>query len=269
MHDPGLVPWAADSLPEALDLHQTHAEVASLLAPGQGHNRGPMDATDNPHRSPIRSFVLRAGRMGSGQVRALAELGPRFVLPFAAAQPDWDAHFGRHAPRVLEIGFGMGDATAAVAAAHPGTDFIGIEVHPPGVGALLKRIGESGLCNLRIVQHDAVPVLQQMVAPATLAGVHVWFPDPWHKKKHHKRRLIQPDFVALLASRLAPGGYLHCATDWQPYAEQMLQVLSQEPALVNTAPAYTARPEWRPLTKFENRGLRLGHGVWDLVFRRG
>ncbi len=227
-----------------------------------------MDASDKPHHPPIRSFVLRAGRMGSGQVRALAELGPRFILPFTTMQPDWDAQFGRRAPRVLEIGFGMGDATAAVAAAQPGTDFIGIEVHPPGVGALLKRIGESGLCNLRIVQHDAVPVLQQMVAPATLAGVHVWFPDPWHKKKHHKRRLIQPEFVALLASRLAPGGYLHCATDWQPYAEQMLQVLSQEPALVNTAPAYAPRPAWRPLTKFENRGLRLGHGVWDLVLRR-
>ncbi len=227
-----------------------------------------MDATDKPHHPPIRSFVLRAGRMGSGQVRALAELGPRFILPFTTEQPDWDAHFGRCAPRVLEIGFGMGDATAAVAAAQPGTDFIGIEVHPPGVGALLKRIGENGLRNLRIVQHDAVPVLQQMVAPATLAGVHIWFPDPWHKKKHHKRRLIQPDFVALLASRLAPGGYLHCATDWQPYAEQMLLVLSQQAGLRNSATAYAPRPDWRPLTKFENRGLRLGHGVWDLVFRR-
>ena len=239
-----------------------------MPVPRCGHNRRPMDATDKPHRPPIRSFVLRAGRMGSGQVRALAELGPRFILPFTTEQPDWDAHFGRCAPRVLEIGFGMGDATAAVAAAQPGTDFIGIEVHPPGVGALLKRIGENGLRNLRIVQHDAVPVLQQMVAPATLAGVHIWFPDPWHKKKHHKRRLIQPDFVALLASRLAPGGYLHCATDWQPYAEQMLLVLSQQAGLLNSATAYAPRPDWRPLTKFENRGLRLGHGVWDLVFRR-
>ena len=233
----------------------------------------PSDAPDAPEapqapRLPIRSFVLRAGRMGSGQVRALAELGPRFILPFAGAVQDWDAHFGRQAPRVLEIGFGMGGATAAVAAAQPGTDFIGIEVHPPGVGALLKLIGETALPNLRILQHDAVPVLQQMVAPGSLTGLHVWFPDPWHKKKHHKRRLIQPAFVSLLASRLAPGGYLHCATDWQPYAEQMLEVLAAEPLLANTAPGYAPRPAWRPLTKFENRGLQLGHGVWDLVFKR-
>jgi len=226
------------------------------------------NAAPQAPRAPIRSFVLRAGRMGSGQIRALAELGPRFTLPFVPAVQDWDAHFGRQAPHVLEIGFGMGGATAAVAAALPGTDFIGIEVHPPGVGALLKLIGETGLQNLRILQHDAVPVLQQMVAPETLAGVHVWFPDPWHKKKHHKRRLIQPAFVALLASRLAPGGYLHCATDWQPYAEQMQEVLAAEPLLANTAPGYAPRPDWRPLTKFENRGLQLGHGVWDLVFKR-
>ena len=220
----------------------------------------------SPIRAPIRSFVLRAGRIGPGQQRALAELGPRFVLPFAAQPPDLDAVFGRRAPRVLEIGFGMGDATAQVAAAMPGTDFIGIEVHAPGVGALLKRIGELKLANVRIVQHDAVEVLRQMVEPASLAGVHVWFPDPWHKKKHHKRRLIQPDFVALLASRLASGGYLHCATDWQPYAEQMLEVLSAAPGLAHSAAGYAARPAWRPLTKFEARGLKLGHGVWDLVF---
>ncbi len=227
-----------------------------------------MDDSSASPRPPIRSFVLRAGRMGSGQTRALAELGPRFVLPFRPALEDWDARFGRQAPRVLEIGFGMGGATATVAAAQPSTDFIGIEVHPPGVGALLKLIGEQGLTNLRIVRHDAVPVLQQMVAPGMLAGVHLWFPDPWHKKKHHKRRLIQPGFTALLASRLAQGGYLHCATDWQPYAEQMLQVLAAEPLLANTAANYAQRPTWRPLTKFENRGLSLGHGVWDLVFRR-
>ena len=226
------------------------------------------NAAPQAPRAPIRSFVLRAGRMGSGQIRALAELGPRFTLPFAPAAQDWDAHFGRQAPRVLEIGFGMGGATAAVAAAQPGTDFIGIEVHPPGVGALLKLIGETGLQNLRILQHDAVPVLQQMVAPETLAGVHVWFPDPWHKKKHHKRRLIQPAFVATLVQHLAPGGYLHCATDWQPYAQQMLDVLTAEALLANTAPGYAPRPDWRPLTKFENRGLQLGHGVWDLVFKR-
>jgi tRNA (guanine-N7-)-methyltransferase len=169
---------------------------------------------------------------------------------------------------VLEIGFGMGDATAQVAAAHPHTDFIGIEVHVPGVGALLKRIGEQQLTNLLLVQHDAVEVLDHMVPPAALAGVHIWFPDPWHKKRHNKRRLVQPGFVAALTTRLAPGGYLHCATDWQPYAEQMLEVLSAEPGLVNTAAAgYAPRPAWRPLTKFEQRGLQLGHGVWDLLFR--
>jgi tRNA (guanine-N7-)-methyltransferase len=219
-------------------------------------------------RRGIRSYVVRAGRMGSGQERALAELGPRFVLPFAAAVPDWDGLFGRHAPHVLEIGFGMGGATAEIAQALPGTDFIGVEVHTPGVGALLRQIGERGLSNLRIVQHDAVEVLEQMVEPASLAGVHVFFPDPWHKKRHHKRRLIQPPFVRLLASRLAPGGYLHCATDWQPYAEQMLEVLGAEPSLRNRSDGYAPRPLYRPLTKFEQRGLKLGHGVWDLVFER-
>jgi tRNA (guanine-N7-)-methyltransferase len=162
----------------------------------------------------------------------------------------------------------MGDATAAIAQALPGTDFLGVEVHIPGVGALLKHIGERELANLRIVQHDAVEVVEHMLAPGTLSGVHVFFPDPWHKKRHHKRRLVQPAFVTLLASRLAPGGYLHCATDWQPYAEQMLEVLSGEPLLENTAAGYAPRPPYRPLTKFENRGLRLGHGVWDLVFRK-
>ena len=190
------------------------------------------------------------------------------MLPFAAEAPDWDAVFGRRAPRVLEIGFGMGGPTAEVAAAQPERDFIGVEVHAPGVGALLKLIGERGRGNLRIVQHDAVEVMTQMVAPGSLHGVHIWFPDPWHKKRHHKRRLIQPPFVALLASRLAPGGYLHCATDWQPYAEQMLEVLGAEPALANNTNGYAPRPDWRPLTKFEQRGLKLGHGVWDLVFVR-
>jgi tRNA (guanine-N7-)-methyltransferase len=224
----------------------------------------PVPATA-PRRS-IRSFVVRAGRIGPGQTRALAELGPRFVLPYVAQPWDFAQCFGRRAPLVLEVGFGMGDATATIARAQPDTDFLGVEVHTPGVGALLKRIGELGLTNLRVVQHDAVDVLEHMVAPQALHGVHVYFPDPWHKKKHHKRRLIQPDFVALLVSRMAPGGYLHCATDWQPYAEQMLEVLSHQPALHNTAPRYAARPDHRPLTKFEHRGLRLGHGVWDLMF---
>ena len=217
---------------------------------------------------PIRSFVLRAGRMGPGQQRALDELGPRFVLPYRAEPLDLAATFGRDAPTVLEIGFGMGDATAQIAAALPGTNFIGIEVHAPGVGALLKRIGENGLTNLRLVQHDAVEVLEHMIAPASLAGVHIYFPDPWHKKRHHKRRLIQPAWVQQLSTRLAPGGYLHCATDWQPYAEQMLEVLGAEPSLVNSAEGYAPRPDWRPLTKFEQRGLKLGHGVWDLLFTR-
>jgi tRNA (guanine-N7-)-methyltransferase len=234
---------------------------------------------DSTHPSPaespggrppraIRSFVLRAGRMGSGQQRALAALGPRFVLPAATVPIDTLAVFGRTAPVVLEIGFGMGDATAQIAQARPQTDFIGVEVHAPGVGALLRQIDERGLHNLRIVQHDAVQVLEHMLAPASLAGVHVFFPDPWHKKKHHKRRLIQAGLVALLASRLAPGGYLHCATDWAPYAAQMLDVLGREALLRNTVDGYAARPDYRPLTKFEARGLRLGHGVWDLVFLR-
>jgi tRNA (guanine-N7-)-methyltransferase len=221
-----------------------------------------------PQRRAVRTYVLRAGRMGSGQQRALAELAPRFVLPFAERPLDIATTYGRRAPLIVEIGFGMGQATAAIAAARPETNFLGIEVHEPGVGALLQRIEDHQLSNLRIVQHDAVEVLASMIAPGSLAGVQVFFPDPWPKKRHWKRRLIQPPFVALLASRLAVGGVLHCATDWQPYAEQMLEVLSAEPLLANTAPTYAPRPGYRPETKFERRGLALGHGVWDLVFRR-
>src|SRR3990167_141593 len=224
---------------------------------------------DRPeHPRTIRSYVMRAGRTTEGQARALSELGPRFVLPFAQQPLDLAATFGRTAPVVFEIGFGMGDATAKIAQTLPDTDFIGCEVHEPGVGALLKQIGERGLTNLRIVQHDAVEVLEHMVRPGSLAGVHIFFPDPWHKKRHPKRRLIQPPFVAKLVQHLAPGAYLHCATDWEPYAQQMLEVLSAEPALENTAQGYAEKPAYRPLTKFENRGLRLGHGVWDLVFRK-
>jgi tRNA (guanine-N7-)-methyltransferase len=229
--------------------------------------------TESGHpRRAIRSFVLRAGRMGSGQVKALETLGPRYVLPYQPQLLDFDKAFGRHAPTILEIGFGMGGATAEIAAARPQDDFIGIEVHTPGVGALLQRIEERGLTNLRLIQHDAVEVLRDMIAPGSLAGIHVYFPDPWHKKKHNKRRLIQAPFVRELSARLAPGGYLHCATDWQPYAEQMLEVLGAEPTLENTATStgggYAERPDWRPLTKFENRGIKLGHGVWDLVFTK-
>jgi tRNA (guanine-N7-)-methyltransferase len=217
---------------------------------------------------PVRSYVLRGGRMGTGQQRALAELGPHFVMPYRPEPIDTEALFGRRAPCVVEIGFGMGDATAAIAAARADQDFIGVEVHEAGVGALLKRIREAGLTNLRIVRHDAIEVLQAMIAPATLAAVHLFFPDPWPKARHHKRRLVQPPFAALAASRLAPGGVLHCATDWEPYAEQMLAVLSDEPELVNTASGYASDVRDRPRTKFESRGLALGHPVHDLVFRR-
>ena len=220
------------------------------------------------HPQTIRSYVRRAGRTTAGQNKALEELGPRFVLPFAQRRLDAPQAFGRSAPLILEIGFGMGDATAHIAHVRPEEHFLCCEVHEPGVGALLKRIGELGLENIRIVAHDAVEVLEHMLAPASLDGIHIFFPDPWHKKKHNKRRLIQPPLVAELAARLKPGGYLHCATDWQPYAEQMLQVLSDEPLLQNTAPGYAPQPGYRPRTKFEHRGLRLGHGVWDLVFTR-
>ena len=216
----------------------------------------------------IRSFVTRAGRVSTGQRRAMDELGPRFVIPYAPQQLDWNAVFGREAARVLEIGFGMGATTAEIAAHRPDDDFLGVEVHEPGVGALLKLMGEQQLSNIRIIQHDAVEVLEQMIAPESLDGVHIFFPDPWHKARHHKRRLIQPKFVALLVSRLKPGAYLHCATDWQNYAEQMLEVLGAESALENTVDGYAPRPDYRPVTKFERRGLRLGHGVWDLVFTR-
>jgi tRNA (guanine-N7-)-methyltransferase len=219
-------------------------------------------------RQTIRSFVLRAGRMGSGQQKALDELGPQFVLPYRPEPLDLIAAFQRQAPKILEIGFGMGGATAEIAQAHPENNYLGIEVHTPGVGALLKQIGERKLSNLRIIQHDAVEVLSHMIANASLDGIHIYFPDPWHKSKHHKRRLIQPGFVALLAQKLNPGGYLHLATDWQNYAEQMLEVLTNEAALINTTTDYAPRPDYRPLTKFEQRGLRLGHSVWDLLFRR-
>jgi tRNA (guanine-N7-)-methyltransferase len=217
------------------------------------------------HRA-IRSFVLRAGRMGTGQIKALDELGPRFVLPYDATPLDWPGVFGRQAPRILEIGFGMGSATAEIARNHPENDYLGVEVHTPGVGALLKQIGELDLSNLRILQH--VEVLRHMLPEASLDGIHIFFPDPWHKKRHHKRRLIQPAFAELLASRLKPDGYLHLATDWEDYAHQMLDVLAANSHLRNTAETFSPRPDYRPLTKFEQRGLRLGHGVWDLVFSR-
>ncbi|MBW7901309.1 MAG: tRNA (guanosine(46)-N7)-methyltransferase TrmB [Rhodocyclaceae bacterium] len=216
----------------------------------------------------IRSYVLRQGRVSNAQQRHYEEMMPRIGIPYAPAPLDLDAAFGRSAPKFLEIGCGMGETTAAIAAAHPENDYLGLEVHAPGVGSLCKLIAEGSLTNLRVCRHDAVEVLRDMIGDGTLAGVHVFFPDPWPKARHHKRRLIQPPLVAALAAKLQPGGYLHCATDWENYAEQMLAVLSAEPALANTADGYAPRPEHRPLTKFEQRGLRLGHGVWDLVFRK-
>ena len=282
---------------------------------------GQADRTDR-----IRSFVLRAGRLTAGQQRALDELGPQFLVPFAKQPLDWATAFGGASggaagdaivtrptrPRILEIGFGMGETTATIAQLRPEDDFLAIEVHLPGVGALLKRIGELGLSNLRLIRHDAVEVLEHMIPLHFLDGIHIYFADPWHKKRHHKRRLIQKQFVELLASRIKPGGYLHLATDWHNYAEQMLLVLNREASLQNTSlervrietfstadvaaddvadsvdgtkaikneftptladlesehPGYAERPSYRPITKFENRGIRLGHGVWDLVYRK-
>lgn len=220
------------------------------------------------HPRAIRSFVLRTGRTTAGQARALEAIGPKHLIPYRPQPLDLAAAFGREAPTILEIGFGMGEATAHIAALMPECNFLCCEVHAPGVGALLMRIEAQALSNIRIVQHDAVEVLDHMLQPGSLAGVHIFFPDPWHKKRHHKRRLVQPPLVAKLASRLAPGGCIHCATDWEDYAQQMLQVLGSEPLLENTAEGYAPKPHYRPLTKFENRGLKLGHGVWDLVFRR-
>ena len=250
----------------------------------------------------IRSFVLRAGRTTAGQQRAIEELGPQFLIPFQDAILDLQAAFGGSTkPKILEIGFGMGETTAKIAALRNEDDFLAIEVHPPGVGALLKLIGENALSNLRLIRHDAVEVLEKMIAPNSLDGIHIYFADPWHKKRHHKRRLIQAAFVQLLISRLKPGAYLHLATDWHNYAEQMLLVLNAQDGLQNTATeqvrietfgaddiaaegvvsnefkpsmeqlqsqhlGYVERPAYRPITKFENRGLKLGHGVWDLVY---
>ena len=220
-------------------------------------------------RPHIRSFVLRQGRVSNAQRRAVETLLPRFGIAYAPALLDLNAAFGRPAPKILEIGFGMGETTAQIALAHPQNDYLGIEVHTPGVGSLLRLIEAHALANVRIIQHDAVEVLSHMIAPESLSAIHIFFPDPWPKKRHHKRRLIQPPLVRLLSSLLLPGGYLHLATDWEDYALQMLEVLSAEAQLVNSAQGFAARPAYRPLTKFETRGLKLGHRVWDLVFRRG
>lgn len=221
------------------------------------------------HRREIRSFVLREGRMSAAQLRFLEAMMPVIGEPYHDAPVDWAARFGREAPLILEIGTGMGDATAQMVAAEPQHNFIAIEVHRPGIGNLCKLAHQGGLKNLRIVAHDAVEVLRDMIAPDTLAAIRIYFPDPWPKKRHHKRRLVQPPFVALAASRLRPGGILHCATDWQGYAEWMREALDGEPLLENTVgEGFAPRPDFRPLTRFEKRGLALGHGVWDLLYRR-
>jgi tRNA (guanine-N7-)-methyltransferase len=217
---------------------------------------------------PIRSYVLRQGRFSPAQQRAHAELMPRLGIAFRAQPLDFKALFGREAPVVVEIGSGMGETTARIAAENPESDYVAIEVHAPGVGSLLRRVDEEGLTNVRVVQHDAFEVLRDMVPAGSLAGIHVFFPDPWPKKRHHKRRLVQPAFAELAASRLARGGRLHVATDWQEYADQILAVLSAVPGLTNTAAGFAPRPAWRPETKFEQRGRRLGHGVWDVLFTR-
>jgi len=252
----------------------------------------------------IRSFVLRAGRTTSGQQRAIDQLGPEYLLPFQNAQLDLIAAFqGSNKPKILEIGFGMGETTAKIAAIRSQDDFLAIEVHTPGVGALLKLIGENHLTNLRLIRYDAVEVLEKMILPSSLDGIHIYFADPWHKKRHHKRRLIQAPFVKLLVSKLKLGAYLHLATDWHNYAEQMLLVLNAEANLQNTSTnkvkietftnedavnpgevtnefkpsleqlgaehlGYVERPSYRPITKFETRGIKLGHGVWDLVYQK-
>jgi len=217
---------------------------------------------------PIRSYVLRQGRTTAAQQRAVEALYPKYGVPYAQALIDARALFGREAPLVLEIGSGMGETTLEIAKADPDTDFIAIEVHAPGVGSLLRGIEAAGLTNLCVIRHDAIDVLEHMIPDGSLAGIHLFFPDPWPKKRHHKRRLVQPAFVALAARKLAPGGLLHAATDWPDYAEQILAVLSAEPLLENTASGFAPRPERRPRTKFEARGERLGHPVRDLVFRR-
>jgi len=215
------------------------------------------------NRRRIRSFVLRQGRTTPSQLRALEELFPRYGIAYGAARLDPRAVFGRTAPLVLEIGSGMGETTAAIAQANPGTDYVAIEVHGPGVGSLLKKIDELGLNNLRVIRHDAVEVLENMARDGSLAGIHLFFPDPWPKKRHHKRRLVRPDLAALLARKLIPGGILHAATDWVDYAEHMQSVLGAEP-LFERLPAGAPRP----MTKFERRGLKLGHEVRELYYRR-
>lgn len=229
-----------------------------------------MSEQDKSHR-PIRSFVLRQGRLTQGQQRAFEQFWPRFGIEFQNQPLDLSQLFGNDHPVCMEIGFGNGASLAAMADAHPETNYLGIEVHGPGVGHLLLEIGERHLENVRIIRHDAIEVLKNGLAPGSLQGLLLFFPDPWHKKRHHKRRILNPEFVNLAARALRPGGFFHAATDWEHYAEQMMEVLSTaDDKFENQAGAgnFTPRPAYRPLTKFEQRGQRLGHGVWDLIFTR-
>lgn len=229
---------------------------------------------DTPHPRSIRSFVKRSGRVTTGQLKARQEIGGAYVIEYVPQALNISTIFPEHSnetPLVFEIGFGMGEATASIAQTLSNTNFICCEVHDPGVGALLKRIGENDIKNIRIIQHDAVEVLEHMIQHLCLDGIHIFFPDPWHKKKHNKRRLVQSEFIKSIVPKLKVGGYIHCATDWEAYAVQMLEVLSNEKTLSNTSTessGYAIKPEYRPLTKFESRGLKLGHGVWDLVFKK-
>ncbi|GHB12525.1 tRNA (guanine-N(7)-)-methyltransferase [Salinicola rhizosphaerae] len=232
---------------------------------------GSSETGARPHRG-IKSYVLRAGRMTAAQERGLSEVWPQWGLTLDAGRQDLDALFGRTAPRVVEIGFGMGQSLIEQAERHPETDFIGIEVHAPGVGKLLDEADKRGLTNLRVYREDALAVLADCLPEASIDTLQLFFPDPWPKKKHHKRRIVQHPFVERVRTRLKPGGTLHMATDWEAYAEHMAEIMATAPGYTNTAPAETApfvaRPAFRPLTKFETRGERLGHGVWDLIYRR-
>lgn len=217
----------------------------------------------------IKSFIRRQGRATAGQRLALENLGDHYCLSLDQDY-DLDAVFGRCAPLIVEIGFGNGSSLADTAAANPQFDYIGIEVHRPGVGHLMMLLDERQINNVRIFNHDAIEILEQKIADASLAGVHLFFPDPWHKRRHHKRRIVRPSFLVLLKQKLAQGGYFHAATDWEDYAHEMLALMTADTELENASPSgdYCPRPDYRPLTKFENRGLKLGHGVWDLIFHK-
>ncbi len=226
--------------------------------------------TEEQYRRPLRTFVLRQGRLTSGQKLALESQWPIVGLEFQDSLLDLDETFARNAPTTLEIGFGNGDSLAQMAKAAPERNFFGIEVHRPGVGHLLHLVEEYELSNVRVMHHDAVEIINTMIPDGSLDRIQIYFPDPWHKKRHNKRRIVQPEFVALLATKLQLGGVLHLATDWEHYAKQMLNVMTAAPDYKNQAPegGYAERPDFRPLTKFENRGLKLGHGVWDLLFEK-